>query len=181
MILVAYHYIKNDKSGLTSYGGELRPVDRILNREIRKKAYKEYADRARQMRISCYDDDKNDALAYFHWMYNKLYRPVLNTDYKNNGIYLTPVDLWPYIKYYTARVVVDLKKINAETTVIQVGKMVKKFSFEECNKLTLLYDKRRIEGCLKNSRRIFMNLPQIVCFEESIQFDPGQIEKLRRP
>jgi hypothetical protein len=176
-VLAAYHYIENDKINVASYGGELRPVDGLLNKKIRKEAYKEYAVRARQMEISNSANDEKDALAYFYWMYNKLYKPVLKMDYKNYGIYLTPVDLWCCTKYYTTRVVIDLLKINTETALIQVGERVKKFSFKECRKQTLLYSKQKIEECLNNSFRIFMKLPQIICFEESIKFKPDDVEK----
>jgi hypothetical protein len=112
-------------------------------------------------------------------MYDKLYKPVLKTDYKNYGIYLTPVDLWSCTEYYATRIVIDLTTINTETAVIQVGDKVKRVSFNERERQTVLYDERRIKKCLENSSRIFMKLPQIICFEESIKFKPGQVEKRR--
>jgi hypothetical protein len=176
-ILTAYHYISDDTIDAVSYGGELRPVDNLLRKKIRKEVYKEYAVRARQMEISNSADDEKDALAYCRWMYDKLYKPVLKTDYKNYGIYLTPVDLWSCIEHYATRIVIDPATINTETAVIQVEDKVKRFSLEECKKQTVLYDKRRIKKCLENSSRIFMKLPQIICFEESIKFKPEQVEK----
>jgi hypothetical protein len=179
MALVAYHYISNEID-VASYGGELSPIEGVLNKKIKKEAYKEYAVRARQMKISNSGDDEKDALVYFHWMYNKLYKPVFKTDYKNYGIYLTPVDLWCCTKHYAARVVIDLLKINTETAIIQVGKIVKKFSLAECRKQALIYDKRKINECLKNSSLIFMKIPQIICFEESIKFKSDEVEKLEK-
>jgi hypothetical protein len=178
MTLAAYHYIKDNKIDIASYGGELRPIDRVLNKVIQEEAYKEYAARARQVGISGSGDDENDALAYFHWMYNELYGPVIKTEYKNYGIYFTPVNLWRCTEYYTARVVIDLSKINTENAVIQVGERVRKFSLEECRKQVLLYDDLKIKECLRDSPRIFMKLPQIICFEESIKFESRDVEKI---
>jgi hypothetical protein len=175
--LAAYHYVTDDKTDAASYGGELRPVDNLLDKETQKTVYKEYAARARQMKISNFADDEKDAPAYFRWMYDRLYKPVLKTEYKNYGIYLTPVDLWSCTELYTARVVIDLSAINTETALIQVGNRVKKFSVEECGRQVFLYDGERIKKCLENSSRVFMKLPQIICFEESIKFKPDQIEK----
>ena len=176
-VLAAYHYISDDKIDAAFYGGELRPVDNLLDKKIQKAEYKEYAARARQMKISNSADDEKDAAVYCRWIYDKLYKPVLKTDYKNYGIYLTPVDLWSCTEHYAARVVIDLSTINAETALIQIGDKVKRFSIEECGKQIFLYDERRIRKCLENSPRIFMRLPQIICFEESIKFKPNQVEK----
>jgi hypothetical protein len=178
-VLTAYHYISDDTIDAASYGGELIPVDNLLRKKIRKEVYKEYAVRARQMEISNFADDEEDALTYCRWMYDKLYKPVLKTDYKNYGIYLTPVDLWSCTEHYATRIAIDPATINTETAVIQVGDKVKKFSLEECKRQILLYDERRIKKCLENSSRIFMKLPQIICFEESIKFKPSQVEKRR--
>jgi hypothetical protein len=179
-VLAAYHYIRDDKIDAASYGGELRPVDNLLDKEIQKTVYKEYAAHARQMEISNFADDEKDAAAYFRWMYDRLYKPVLKTEYKNYGIYLTSVDLWSCTELYEARVVIDLSAINAETALIQVGNKVKRFSFEECGRQVFLYDEGKIKKCLENSPRVFMKLPQIICFEESIKFKPNQVEKRER-
>jgi hypothetical protein len=176
-VLTAYHYITNDKIDVTCYGGELRAVDNILDKRIQKNVYKEYAARARQMKISNSVSDEKDAAAYFRWMYEKLYKPALKAEYKNYGIYLTPVDLWFCTELYEARVVIDLSEINTETALIQVENRVKRFSVEECGRLVFLYDEGRIKKCLENSPRVFMKLPQIVCFEESMRFKPEQVER----
>jgi hypothetical protein len=178
MKLVAYHYITDDKIDVSSYGGELKAVDNLLNKEIQKAKYKEYAARARQMKISNSGDNEKDALAYCHWIYNKLHKPVLKMDYKNYGIYLTPIDIWLYTKVYSTRIIIDILTVNKETTLIQVGKKVKKFSPEECKKQILLYNEQKIRECFTNSSRIFIKLPQIICFEESIKFNPAMVEKL---
>lgn len=157
-----YLYTQDYLKDILRYG-KLLPINILKHSE----RYNDYASRIKT----------NKAEDYFEEIYNKRYKPILKISYKNYGIYLTSLDLFPIDKKLKYRFKIPFSQISKDPLVLQIGADVVKLTSEkqiiEINKKFPLDKVRKIYN---SSKFKFKKLPQIVDFADFIKVNKNMLE-----
>lgn len=183
---ITYHYLYNSQN-IDDFNLRLLPVNYLPNTENKLLIYSDYANRARELKLTNSTDDTIAAECYFKDRYDHFYKKHLKKEYWGNyGIYTTPIDLTKFNKQPTNiiyRVNIDLNTIDITKSIIQVsGSNIKKLSLKSYNDIMNNFkDYNHIEDLYyKHKNRVYRGIPQIIIFNDSIEFTYNNIQKINK-